>query len=66
MSALLIQWLIVLLLWVGGWGIVEMTVDRIAKDDRPTRFAAYIVILIIGVLLFLIVDIFWPDSVPSD
>ena len=66
MSALLIQWLIVLLLWVGGWGIVEMTVDRIAKDDRPTRFAAYIVILIIGVLLFLIVDIFWQDNVPSD
>jgi hypothetical protein len=66
MSALLIQWLIVLLLWIGGWGIVEMFVERIAKCDNGIRFALYFLILIIGVIAFLVVDAFWPDDAPSD
>lgn len=57
MSKLIIQGIIVILLWVGAWGILEMFVDNISGDNRFVRFATYVVMILIAFLLLWIVDI---------
>ena len=56
MTNIFIQGIIILLLWVGGWGIAEMFVDSVAKDNQTVRFATYIVMILIALLLLWIVD----------
>lgn len=58
---LLIQGIIVLLLWVGGWGIAEMAVDSIAGDDKPLRLTSYFIFLLFGILLLVLLDRTIPD-----
>lgn len=56
MNKLIIQGIIVILLWVGVWGILEMFVDNIAGDNRSVRFATYVVMILIAFLLLWVVD----------
>lgn len=62
MAKVFIQGLVIILLWVGAWGILEMSVDNIAGDNRQVRFATYFIFIILGVLLFWIIQIAMPDD----
>ena len=62
MAKLLIQGIIVLLIWVGGWGIAEMGVDSIAGDDKPLRFVVYSLFLVFGVFLLWIAELALEDD----
>ena len=57
MTKIIIQGIIIILLWVGAWGILEMFVDNIAGDNRRVRFATYFVMILIALLLIWIVEI---------
>lgn len=61
MTKLLIQGIIVILLWVGAWGILEIMVDYIADDNRNARLATYFVLLLLGILLLWLVEIMIQD-----
>lgn len=57
MNKLIIQGIIVILLWVGAWGILEMFVDNIAGDNRSVRFATYFIMILFALLLIWAVEI---------
>jgi hypothetical protein len=49
MAGAIIEGLLVVLLWVGLWGIIEMIIDKLAKDDKVLRFTIYIIAVIISI-----------------
>lgn len=57
MNKVFIQGIIVLLLWVGAWGITEMAVDSIAGDNQRVRFASYLALILLGILLLWAVEV---------
>jgi predicted membrane channel-forming protein YqfA (hemolysin III family) len=48
-EATLIQYLSIVLIWVGLWGIIEIIVDFFAKNNTWTRIAIYFLLVVIGV-----------------
>lgn len=41
----------IIILWVGIWGILDLTIDVICKKDKIWRYISYIILIIIGVVL---------------
>lgn len=56
MFKILVQGLIIILLWIGGWNLAEAFVDTIAGDDKGVRNAVYVCMLLLGFLLLWIVE----------
>ena len=52
-----IRSVLVVLLWVGLWGITEMVIDKIARDNIRIRFVVYVLITIISAFLIWIWEI---------
>ena len=61
MNKLIIQGIIIIFLWVGAWGIVEMGVDNIAGDNQRVRFGTYVALLLIGALLLWTAEVILQD-----
>jgi hypothetical protein len=53
----IVRGIAVVLLWVAMWGIIEMIIDAIVKDNKLYRFIAYIVTLLLGILIVWILEI---------
>jgi ABC-type nickel/cobalt efflux system permease component RcnA len=48
---IILQGIIVIILWVGMWGIIEMMIDTVAGSDRRMRFTSYFVLTLLGIFL---------------
>jgi len=57
MDRILIQGLVVILIWVGAWGLFEIIVDDIAGDDRRIRLATYFTFVIIGIFILWLISV---------
>lgn len=55
MDGIVVQGTIVLFLWIGGWGIIEIMIDDIANENRKVRLALYSIILFLGIFMYWIV-----------
>lgn len=53
----ILRGIVVVLLWVGMWGIIEMMIDNIAQDDNRIRLVTYILAVLIGILVLWILDV---------
>lgn len=62
MLKVLIQGIIIILLWVGAWGILEMGVDSISGDDQQVRFAIYFFFILFALMLLWIVEVAISDD----
>jgi hypothetical protein len=62
MFKLLIQGIIIILLWVGAWGILEMCIDSISGDNRQVRFVTYFFCILLGLMLLWIATIAIDDD----
>ena len=52
----LLESLLVILLWVGVWGIMEMLIDLVSMNDKWLRLISYIILVIFaGTLLWILV-----------
>ena len=49
--------LLIVVAWVGLWGITESIIDKIAKDDNNVRFVVYILVSLIAIFAIWILDI---------
>lgn len=56
MTNLVVQGIIVILLWVGAWGILELAVDSVSGDNQRIRFATYTIFLFLGIFLLIIAN----------
>lgn len=54
---IILHGIIIILLWVGAWGIMEMFVDDISGENKQLRFSMYTIFLIIGGLLLWIITV---------
>lgn len=61
-TKIILQGMIILLLWVGGWGIAEMFIDSVAGDNKQIRFAIYIIFIVLGFLLLWIIEVSFSDN----
>jgi hypothetical protein len=52
----LVKGILVILIWVGIWGIVEMIIDAIAAENKMIRVMSHFVVFLIGVLFLWILD----------
>lgn len=53
----ILRGIVVVLLWVGMWGIIEMIIDNIAQEDNRIRLVTYILAVLIGILVLWILDV---------
>ncbi len=61
-TAVILQGMIILLLWVGGWGLAELFVDSVAGDNIQIRFLTYTIFIILGFILLWLVDISFTEN----
>lgn len=57
MIPLLLQGIIILLLWVGAWGILEIAIESMTGDDRVLRVAYYSTMILLALLLVWILSV---------
>lgn len=60
---LIVQGIIIILLWVGAWGLIELMIDRMVKDNVIKRAISYAVLFGLGLLLYFIVAVFAYSSI---
>lgn len=48
--------IIIILMWVGLWGLAELAIDAISGDNPILRAFTYIVLLIFGSICLYILD----------
>jgi hypothetical protein len=46
----LIQGLLVVILWVGAWGMIEMIIDDYVQENKRARFVTYFVLAALAIL----------------
>lgn len=57
MSTQLLYDLLIVVAWVGLWGITESIIDKIAKNDNNVRFVVYILVSLIAIFAIWILDV---------
>lgn len=57
MTKLLIQGVIVILIWVGAWGILEMAVTSVSGDNTRIRLATYAIFLFLGIFMLWLAEV---------
>lgn len=43
-------------LWVGLWGLTEMVIDKIVKENNRLRFIIYLSLSVIALVIFWFID----------
>jgi len=57
MAGQLLYDLFIVVAWVGVWGICELIIDKIAKDDPNVRFIIYVLITIVAIFIIWMLDL---------
>jgi len=52
MVGILVQGVIILFVWVGAWGIMEIMIDYFAKENQKVRLAFYSILLLLAVFIY--------------
>lgn len=56
MNGELLYDILIVVAWVGLWGMTEIIIDKIAKDNANLRFCVYVLITILAILIIFIID----------
>jgi len=51
-----VRGIIIVLTWVGLWGMIDMLIDSISDGNRRVRFVSYFLAALLGIFLIWIVD----------
>lgn len=47
---------IIILMWVGLWGLTEIAVDHVSNDKQTYRILSYFIIIVFGAICLSILD----------
>ena len=50
MPGILLQGLLIVILWVGAWGMIEMIIDGYVQENKRARFVTYFVLAALAIL----------------
>jgi len=48
----------IVIVWVGLWGLAEILVDYLAKDNIRLRIIIYIIFVILGIIILYLLEIY--------
>jgi hypothetical protein len=55
-QATLLRSICVVITWVGIWGLTELFVDHVSKDNTKLRAITYTILLALGIFLLWLLD----------